>query len=223
MRRAAFFDVDETVLAFKSMARFMAYYLDGRGEPPSTWERLASELRTAATVLPRHEVNRRFYRLLAGESAARLAAAGRAWFAMECARHEVFIKAVLAELQSHRTAGSRIVLVSGSFFACLDPVAVAVEADRVVGTEPLVVGGRLTGEVVRPVIGAAKADAVHEEAALGHLHLPGCHAYGDDASDLPMLQTVGNPVVVGRDPVLETHAAAHGWRVIPTQLQQELH
>jgi phosphoserine phosphatase len=100
---------------------------------------------------------------------------------------------------------------------------VAVEADRVVGTEPLAVGGRLTGEVVRPVIGAAKADAVRDEAALGHFHLPDCHAYGDDTSDLPMLQTVGNPVVVGHDPVLATHAAAHGWRVIPAQLQQERH
>jgi phosphoserine phosphatase len=102
MRRAAFFDVDETVLAFKSMFQFMAYYLDDRGEPPSTWQRLARELRAAATVLPRHEVNRRYYRLLAGESVPRLAVAGRAWFARECARHEVFINAVLAELHGWR-------------------------------------------------------------------------------------------------------------------------
>jgi hypothetical protein len=53
MRRAAFFDVDETMLAFKSMFRFMAYHLDDQGEPPSTWERLAGELRAAAAVLPR--------------------------------------------------------------------------------------------------------------------------------------------------------------------------
>jgi HAD superfamily hydrolase (TIGR01490 family) len=222
MRRAAFFDVDETILAFKSMFRFLAYYLADRGEPPGTWQRLAGELRAAATVLPRHEVNRRYYRVLAGESVQRVAAAGRAWFAQESGRREVFNRTVLAELESHRAAGSRIVLVSGSFFACLDPIAAAVRADHAVGTEPMVVGGRFTGEVVRPIIGVNKAYAVHDEAERGRLRLPDSHAYGDHASDLPMLQAVGNPVVVGRDPALTRHAAAPGWRVISTQLSTQL-
>jgi len=70
--------------------------------------------------------------------------------------------------------------------------------------------------VARPIIGVNKAYALHDEAARRRLRLPDSHAYGDHASDLPMLQTVGNPVVVGDDPALTTHATAHGWRVIDT-------
>ncbi|HEX6472300.1 MAG TPA: HAD-IB family hydrolase [Streptosporangiaceae bacterium] len=213
--RAAFFDIDETVVAFKSMFRFLAFYLADRGEPPGTYERLAGTLKAAAARLPRHEVNRRYHRLFAGEAAARLAAAGRAWFDAELAAGEVFIPAVLAELRGHKAAGTRVVLVSGQFFACLDPIAAAVGADRSIGTEPLMAGGRLTGEVRRPNIGAAKADAVRSEAASRGLRLADCHAYGDHSSDLPMLQEVGHPVVVGDDPALTAHATARGWRVIP--------
>ena len=214
-RTAAFFDVDQTLIGFQSMFGFLAFYLAHRGEPASTFERLAGELTTAAAELPRQEANRRYHRVFAGESAERLAAAGRAWWEHEQARREVFVPAVLSELAGHRSAGRRIVLVSGQFFACLDPIAASVGAHGVAGTVPVTAGGRLTGEVVRPLIGPAKADAVRDEAERHRLDLPGSHAYGDHASDLPMLQQVGSPVVVGTDQALTGHAAAHGWRVLP--------
>jgi HAD superfamily hydrolase (TIGR01490 family) len=214
-RAAAFFDIDETVVAFKSMFRFLAYYLADRGEPPGTYERVAGALRSAAARLPRHEVNRRYHRVFAGERPAALAAVGRAWFEAELRAGEVFIPAVLAELRAHKAAGTRVVLVSGQFCPCLDPSAAAAGADRAVGTEPVIVDGRLTGEVRRPNIGAAKAEAVRAEAAGSALRLADCHAYGDHPSDVPMLQEVGHPVVVGDDPALTRHATAHGWRVIP--------
>jgi phosphoserine phosphatase len=69
---------------------------------------------------------------------------------------------------------------------------------------PLVRDGRYTGEVVRPMIGEGKREAV---LALLRDHPGGvdpreCYAYGDHPSDLPMLECVGNPRVVGGNPDL---------------------
>jgi HAD superfamily hydrolase (TIGR01490 family) len=209
-RTAAFFDLDRTLIGFPSMFPFLEFYLTrSLGEPRPVYERSAERLRAAAAVLPRHEANRRYHRLFAGESAA-----GRAWWEEEQSRRDVFVPEVLAELQGHRAAGRRIVLVSGQFFACLDPIAATVGADLAIGTVPVTARGRLTGEVRQPLIGPAKAEAVQAEAERERLHLPGSHAYGDHASDLPMLQQVGSPVVVGTDRTLTDHAALSGWRVL---------
>jgi len=52
-------------------------------------------------------------------------------------------------------------------------------------------------------------------AAARGVDLRSSHAYGDHASDLPVLSLVGRPVVVGDDPVLAGHAALRGWTRLP--------
>lgn len=89
-------------------------------------------------------------------------------------------------------------------------------ADRVACTEPIVDGsGRLTGEVVRPMIGTNKALAVVETVGALNLIADDCFCYGDHSSDLQMLSTVGHPRVVGKDPVLLEQALRNGWPVLP--------
>ncbi len=213
----AFFDVDETLIRFKSMARFLAFYLAERAEPRATFERLTGSLRVAArSGVPRDEINRRYYRLYAGESARKLSLAGERWLAHERLRGEVFHLPVRDELRAHRQTGHDIVLISGSFFACLEPIACEVQADRVFGTQPVIRDGVLTGEIVEPVIDTAKGDALRGYAGSRGLPLEASHAYGDHASDLPMLTAVGHPVAVGDDRGLLEHAVAAGWRVLAT-------
>jgi HAD superfamily hydrolase (TIGR01490 family) len=212
---AAFFDVDETLVAFKSMFRFLAYYLRRRGEPPSSYERIAGELReAAANGTPRAEINRRYYTVYAGENAARLSQAGAAWFADEL-RGDPFVPATITELSGLHERSSVITLISGSFFACLDPIAESVGATWAIGTRPVVRRGLLTGEVVTPLIGEAKGRAVRAAAAILGIDRGACTAYADDSSDLPMLRAVGQPVVVGDDEVLREHASRGKWRTLP--------
>ncbi|MEU7278992.1 HAD-IB family hydrolase [Streptomyces sp. NPDC045431] len=215
----AFSDVDETLIDVKSMFRFLEFHLDRRGEPAGTYDRLVGELREAVRRgAPRAEINRRYYRLYAGEDARTLAASGRAWFAYEQETRPggLFIPAVERSLAGHRAAGDTVVLVSGSFFACLDPVAAHVGADRAIGTRPLIRRGRLTGEVLFPLIGAAKGRVAHAAAAVLGADLADCTAYGDHISDLDLLAAVGHPVAVGDDPDLAAHADRAGWRRLPT-------
>ncbi|MCP3821644.1 HAD-IB family hydrolase [Streptomyces sp. A3M-1-3] len=209
---AAFFDVDETLITVKSMFSFLRFHLARRGEPEETYERLTAPLhRDAAGDVPRREVNRRYYRLYAGESAAGLAEAGRAWFDEQLALGGLFIEEPLERLRRHRAEGDFVVLLSGSFSACLDPVAWHTGAHWAIGTRPVVRRGALTGEVVTPMIGAAKGRAAHAVAAVRGLDLAASTAYADHHSDLELLTAVGTPVVVGDDAALTEHAARAGW------------
>lgn len=213
----AFFDVDETVIADKSMFTFLRYFLAEQGEPASTYERLAGELHSAAAAgVPRQQINRRYYRIYAGQSAARLAAIGESWFAARTEEGDFFHEPVFEALNKHKAVG-QVILVSGSFFACLDPIAHVLGADGVLSTRPVVRRGELTGEVVLPMIGAAKGRAVRVLAALRCLSLPDSSAYADHSSDLTMLEAVGDPVVVGEDPVLRDRATRSGWRTLAVQ------
>jgi len=130
----------------------------------------------------------------------------------------LFHPPVLDAFRRHTAAGDRTVLVSGSFPACLDPLARYLEAGAVLCSRPEVRHGRYTGEILQPMIGAAKAAAVQADAAAHGIDLLDCYAYGDHISDLPVLGVVGAPVVVGDDPVLTDHAIRHGWTQLPTSV-----
>jgi HAD superfamily hydrolase (TIGR01490 family) len=215
-RRIAFFDVDETLIAAKSMFALLAFDLQERGRPPTEYDRIERSLRAmAARGTPREEVCRAYYRLLAGRDAAELAASGERWFAIERRRGELFNLGALRAARRHTAAGDLVVLLSGSFPACVDPVARSVGADVVLCTRPEVRDGRHTGRVGVPMIGAAKAQAARRLAARRGADLAHAHAYGDHVSDLALLELVGHPVVVGADPVLARLARRRGWQRLP--------
>lgn len=222
MSTIAFFDVDETLISVKSMFHFLDYFLRERGEPPSTYARLSGELRQMArSGAPRQDVNRHYYTYYRGQTARDLSELGQRWFDDECTTR--FHHQTLDVLDQHRTRGADIVLVSGSFFACLDPVVDAVGAVAAWGSRPRIRRGELTGEVVVPMIGTMKRHAVEMTAAASGARPADCYAYGDHISDLPMLRAVGHPTAVGPDPDLNAHATRHGWPHLDLSLAASAH
>ncbi|AKG44200.1 MmfP [Streptomyces xiamenensis] len=216
-RAAAFFDVDETVIRTKSMFAFLRFWMAANGDSGDAYEKTMAEIRELAGKVDRSEVNRAYYRLFAGISLDELTRAGQEWYAAYRVTPDAFVPAVTAELSRHRAQGSTIALVSGSFRPVLGPLAEEYGADPLLCTEPVTdAAGRLTGEVVRPMIGPAKGEAVAAAIASLGLAAADCHAYGDHLSDLGMLRQVGHPhVVAGGDPALLAHAREHGWTVLP--------
>lgn len=214
----AFFDVDETLIAVKSMFRFLRFHLAERGLPDAVYDRLSQDLADlAAAGVPREETNRAYYRIYADQRADRLTDQGRRWFAAELAASGLLVPETMAALAGHRAAGDLTVLVSGSFPPCVEPVAQYVGADAVVCSRPAERDGVLTGELVGPpVIGEGKAAAVRGMLDGTEIPAVDCYAYGDHASDLPMLRSVGHPVVVGHDPRLRAEADRAGWSVLST-------
>lgn len=212
----AFFDVDETLVATKTMLSFWDFWTreteTGRfeGRQPLSPARLLS--------LPREEANRAYFRHFAGVPETELLAAGRRWYTAGRGTSVTFLPETLRSLDRHRRRGHRIVLVSGSLHACLDPIAEEIGADQVLCTEQAATeDGVLTGELVRPMIGDAKARAVEALLDTWDTDARVCHAYGDHPSDLPMLRMVGHPVVVGGHCGLTRIAHDQGWRVIPAR------
>ncbi|MCU1612678.1 MAG: HAD-superfamily subfamily hydrolase [Frankiales bacterium] len=210
----AFFDVDETLISCKSMFSFLYFYLQAGGEPASTYYRLVKPLRVMAPIRSRSDVNRAYYRLYRGEAVTRLARTGRDWLRTQLEDPQFLLPAA-AEHAAHRARGTETHLVSGSFFACLDPLAELVDATASHGTPVMIHRGHLTGEVNIPMIGEEKAHKLTAVRTAARVPRAGVIAYGDDPSDLFMLEAAGFAVVVGDNPRLMAAASQHGWRRLP--------
>ena len=115
-------------------------------------------------------------------------------------------------LDLHRDGGRATYIVSAAPHEIVEPLAHALGMTGGIGTRGQVVDGMYTGELDGPFCyGAGKVEAIRELARWEGLDLAQCYAYSDSASDLPMLQAVGHPVVVNPDGRLERHARRHGW------------
>ncbi|MFI7386442.1 HAD-IB family hydrolase [Streptomyces sp. NPDC049813] len=207
-----FSDVDETLIDCKSVFDFLHFALvrlhGAEGETLYRTTRSRFETMAAAGVA-RAELNRAYYRTAwAGYRAQRLTELGRAWFAQRGAQSGFFIEETLDALRRHQAQGAAVVLVSGSFGACVNPIGEAVGAARVLSTVPVVHQGVLTGEVDQSMIGEGKRAAVLRVLAEHpSLDPQACYAYGDHPSDAPMMDCVGNARAVGDDPGLHTYLA----------------
>ncbi|MFJ7292769.1 HAD family hydrolase [Streptomyces collinus] len=225
----AFFDVDETLVATKSLLDFWDYWVTrqdgatGTGSRPHDPQRRTAQpappatTSTAAVGPPdRSRLNRDYYRRYTGTPLSLLRAAARDWYALYRRGERAFVTAGLHALARHRALGHEIVLVSGSLRPVVDAVAADLGATAVRCAEQTVTDdGLLTGEIDRPMIGRAKADAVEAHLAERGARAGDCHAYGDHDSDLPMLRSVGHPVVIGGAPALRHEAARLGWTTLP--------
>jgi HAD superfamily hydrolase (TIGR01490 family) len=200
--RLVFSDVDETLVAVKSMFDFLAYYL--RATRGTSGARHAADVRRelsrrVSAGAAREDMNRLYYRAWTGEPEARVAESAKAWYAERSREPGFYLAATRRALELHRAAGDTVILVSGSFPAVLAPIAAEVGAARLLCSVPEARDGVLTGRLVgEPCIGEAKRAAVREVLRGRPAVDPArCYAYGDHVSDLPMLDEVGNPVLVG--------------------------
>lgn len=214
-RLAAFFDVDGTLTRDTTLFAFLRHDLAARGRPAEEYGRARSRLRALTDAgTPRTETNRQYFELYAGRGEEELAAAGRAWFREARARPGFYRDEAVAALRAHAARGELIVLVSGSFAPCLDPIREELGADLLLCTRPQIAAGRYTGRTVEPMVDGAKARAVLRLATELGLSLGECHGYADHVSDVPFLEAVGRPVAVGDDPGLRSVARSRGWAVL---------
>ena len=107
-----------------------------------------------------------------------------------------------------RARGAYGAIVSGGFTPFTSEIARRVGADEHRANQLSIVGGRLTGEVIEPILGAnAKLDALRDLRARFALAASETLAVGDGANDLPMLSEAGLGVAYRAKPKLA--AAAH--------------
>jgi phosphoserine phosphatase len=95
-------------------------------------------------------------------------------------------------VRTMKRAGAFTVLVSGGFTRFADPVGAEIGFDRVVANRLETAGGRLSGTVAPPVLGAeGKRMALLDAVTQRNLRLDETLAVGDGANDVPMLKEAG--------------------------------
>ena len=128
-------------------------------------------------------------------------------------RPKIFSEAV-SQIQEHKEQGTAVVLVTGSLDFVVQPIADYLAAAAVLAPQLREQDGQFTGELTTaPLIGEAKAEAMRNYAAQHDISLEESYAYGDSQSDLPMLECVGNPIVVNPGKALREKALKSGWEL----------
>lgn len=105
--------------------------------------------------------------------------------------------------------GAATVLVSGGFTFFVERVARLAGFQFFQANELVIKGGKLTGDVARPILGrGAKQTAVRRYAAQIDLQLDETLAVGDGANDIEMISTAGLGVAYRAKPALAAVADA---------------
>jgi fatty acyl-CoA reductase len=211
---AAIFDVDGTLLASNVVSHYA--WLKLRDLPAALRPLWAATLVArvpyywALDKISRAHFNRAFYRNYRGWKPARARRLGAESFSGYVLKR-LYPEAV-ETLREHKRAGHRIVLLSGALDFILEPFEDL--ADDVLTARLEEENGVYTGELSgTPVAGEARARMLASFARRRNVDLSRSYAYADSISDLPMLEAVGNPVVINPDARLRAAAKERGWQV----------
>jgi HAD superfamily hydrolase (TIGR01490 family) len=134
--------------------------------------------------------------------------------ALESVLRPLVYEEPLRLVQRHRERDEPSYIVSAALQEVVDAVAADLGFDGALGTVCEVENGVYTGRGVRSLHGENKAAAVRELAELERFDLEASTAYSDSHTDLPFLETVGNPVAVNPDRALRRIASERGWPVL---------
>ena len=218
-RKAAFFDVDGTLVRTNIVHAFTWYAMNQGSIFGTAWQ----TARTVASIplfwatdrLDRKLFNELFYRYYAGQSEDRLVTLADEMF--EDVLRPAIYPGTPALLEEARRAGCRIVLVTGALDFTVRRLARHLEVDDLVANRMRFVDGLATGQVIPPIIeGAHKALAIRDYCLREGLALDGSFAYSDSFSDYPMLAVVGHPAAVNPDARLARVARAYEWPILRT-------
>lgn len=213
MRRAAFFDMDKTLV------------LGNTGVLYARWRRRVGDLPTSELVkvfgwslqytfglVDAASVSRYAALTLRGREERAFADACRAWV------HEEVIPLIARrardEVERARREGLELVVLTGSSPYIAGPLGEEIGIEHVLTARLAVEEGRFTGELVGPLCFAGgKIEAAEIWAKEHGVDVRASRFYTDSISDLPMLEWVREPRVVNPDPRLRWVARRRGWHV----------
>ena len=123
---------------------------------------------------------------------------------------------ILSRVHFHKEEGHLLVLISGSVRYLLEPVVRDLEFDHLLCTDLEVdKNGLMTGKPADLVcVDHNKKILALKLAQQLELDLEKSYAYGNHHSDLPLLETVGNPHAVEPNSILEKIAHHRSWPIL---------
>lgn len=212
----AFFDVDDTIISTKSMLDFIAIYFSN-AKNQRLKNKFYNEVQTLTNLGSSWEtMNEVYYSYFDNFSIESVRKTSNLWFKSNIKKPLKFYhKNIIKTLKEHQSNGIECVFVSGSFRELLQPIADDLGVEHILSINLERDGDRYTGNIIPPqTIGEGKADAIKLFLMAHGGDAKECYGYGDDISDVPMLEAVGNPRAVAGGRRLEAFAKNKGWPII---------
>jgi HAD superfamily hydrolase (TIGR01490 family) len=214
--KAAFFDLDKTVIDRASIAAFGGPFRRGGLISRRVVARAVTSqliyLYFGADEKKLERVRETMLALTKGWDRERVRAIVRETL-LETIEPIIYAEA-LELIEAHRIEGDHIYLVSASPEEIVQPLAELLGVDGAICTQSDVdEDGRYTGETAFYAYGPNKAEAILELAERTGIDLSASTAYSDSISDLPMLEVVGHPVCVNADRALTKIATEREWEI----------
>jgi HAD superfamily hydrolase (TIGR01490 family) len=218
MARAAFFDLDKTLVPGSSLfllARGM-YERDfyrARDIARLAWGQFVFRAFGKESPAGMEKSRNAALEFVKGRDAAEIRALGR-----EIAEEQVLPRVyadIAAIIRQHNEAGDQTWLLTAAPQELAQIVASGLSMTGARGTiAGIDAHGRYTGELVGEIAhGPAKAK-IAEEIAGGHsIEMRDSAAYSDSINDLPLLESVGHPHAVNPDHALRRVARSRGWPI----------
>ena len=210
----AFFDLDHTLLDGSNgnlYARLMVRerYMSPRALFWVTWYSVLYSLNR----LPRREVYRKVLGTMGQYTVLEMIGM------MDRGFEEVVVPRLYAggveQVKMHHEMGHRTVVATAAGEYVAERVRAQVGADDVIATPIPVDGDHITAELEGPTaFMEGKLEMAREYCGLYGADLADCYFYSDSASDLPLLEAVGHPVLVNPKLKLKAAARGRGWPVI---------
>jgi HAD superfamily hydrolase (TIGR01490 family) len=211
-RRAAFFDLDHTVLRIDT-AMSWARFLRERGEVTAFkmarvvyWSMLYK-----AALLNMESLAARVVADMEGQPESEMLAKARIW-------HESVVSSQVAPkaqsaIDEHRAAGDVIVMLTGATQYAAEEVSRALDIEHTLCSRLEVRDGLFTGKLEVLCFGPHKVTQAEYFAEQYGIDLDQSVFYSDSYNDLPMLERVGTAVAINPDGRLRRHARRAGWRI----------
>lgn len=129
-------------------------------------------------------------------------------------RHQ-FVQVAVDLFHQHRERGDHIAFISGTSRIVGELVAGYLPADDVICTDVEIVDGLITDKIIQPVpYGEGKIPHAEQIAHDAGLSLDKAVFYTDSIADRPLMERVGEAVLINPDVRIGRLARQNGWQVI---------
>lgn len=212
LRRAAFFDMDRTVLRIDSGMSWMRFlYRRGEIGRRGLAQAVYWSLLYKAAILNMEALAERLVADMRGTSESDILAKCEIWHAEDIV-HQV-APAARATIDSHRRQGDLVVMLTGSTQYAAEVVSRALAIEHTLCSRLEVQDGVFTGRLTQLCFGPHKVTMAERFAQEHGIDLGHSVFYSDSYNDLPMLLRVGTAVAINPDARLRRHARRAGWRI----------
>lgn len=216
-RYAAFFDFDGTLIRGDSQVMELRYSIRYGYQSVTNIFRILASIITGILsylgLLSALDQNLVYIKAYHGISREKAILMGESLFSSLIRKH--FILQSLNLLEKQRNDGALIVIISATTSHILEPVRRYLNPDFIICTYLETDStDKFTGNPLGNIcIGEEKVKQVHDLAVKCGIDLTQSYAYSDHHSDLPLLEAVGNPIIVNPTAKLADIAGRRNWPV----------